>query len=107
MAGGTSARPSGLWSIVVLGMDPDGPGIGKPFVFAMAGEAEVVVVVGFDQLGSTGPSMGIMTIKAEDPRIEMTTLLKVEPLLMMGFGMGLGISPDARLKLVIAGQGLA
>ncbi len=91
----------------MFGMDPDGPGIGKLVVFAMAGEAEVVVVVGFDQLGSTRPSMGIMTIEAKDPRIEMTTLLKVEPLLMMGFGMGLGISPDSRLKLVIVGQGLA
>jgi len=87
----------------VLGMNPDGPGIGKFFVFAMTGEAEVIVVIGFDQLGSTGPSMGIVTIKAENPRIKVTTLLKVEPLLMLGFGMGLRISPSARLKLVIAG----
>jgi len=48
MAGRTSAGSLGLWSIVVFGMDPDGPGIGKPFVFAMAGEAEVIVVIGFD-----------------------------------------------------------
>jgi hypothetical protein len=66
-------------------MNPDGPGIGKLFIFAVAGEAEVVVVIGLGQLGSTGPSMGIMTIKAEDPCIKMTALLKVEPLLMMGF----------------------
>ena len=89
MAGGASAGSPGLRSIVVLGMDPDGPRIGKLFVFAVAGKAEVVVVIGFGQLGSTGSSMGIVTIKAEDPRIEMTALLKVEPLLVMGFRMGL------------------
>jgi hypothetical protein len=103
MARGASAGSSGLWSIVVLGMDPDGPRIGKLFVFAMAGEAESIIIVCFDQLGSTGPSMGIMAIKAEDPRIKMATLLKVEPLLMMGFRMGFRISPDSRLKLVIVG----
>ncbi len=43
MAGGASAGSSGLWSIVVLGMDPDGPRIGKLFVFAMAGEAESII----------------------------------------------------------------
>jgi hypothetical protein len=88
-------------------MDPDGPGVGKLVVFAMAGEAEVIVVICLGQLGSTGPSMWIMAIKAQDPGIEVTTLLEIEPLLMMGFGMGLRISPDSRLKLVIAGQGLA
>jgi hypothetical protein len=103
MAGRTSASPPGLWSIVVLGMDPDGPRIGKFFVFAMAGKTEGIIMICFSQLGSTGPSMWIMTIKAEDPRIKMTALLKVEPLLMMGFRMGLGISPDSRLKLVIVG----
>src|SRR4030042_2070208 len=103
MAGGAAAGSPGFRRIVVLGMDPDGPGSGKLFVFAVAGEAEIIVVIGFGQLGSTGPSMGDMTIKAEDPRIEMTTLLKVEPLLMMGFRMGLRISPDSRLKLVIVG----
>jgi len=87
----------------VLGMDPDGPRIGKLFIFAVTGEAEVVVVICFGQLRSTGPSMGIVTIKAEDPGIEMTALLKIEPLLMMGFRMGLWISPDSRLKLVIVG----
>ena len=107
MAGGTSAGSPGLRRIVVLCMDPDGPGIGKLFIFAMAGEAEVVIMIGFGQLGSTRPSMGIMTIKAEDPGIKMATLLEVEPLLMMGFGMGLGISPDARLKLIIVGERLS
>ena len=107
MAGGTPADPLGLWSIVVLGMDPDGPRVGKFFVFAMAGKAEVVIVICFGQLGSTGPSVRIVTIKAENPRIKMTTLLKVEPLLMLGFRMGSGISPDSRFELVIAGQGLA
>jgi hypothetical protein len=47
--------------------------------------------------------MWIVTIKADDPRIKMTALLKVEPLLVMGFRMGLGVSPDSRLKLVIVG----
>jgi hypothetical protein len=103
MARGASAGSPGLWSIVVLGMDSDGPSIGKLFVFAMARETEVVVVIGLGQLGPTWPSMGIVTIKTEDPRIKMTTLLKVEPLLMMGFRMGLWISPDSRLKLVIVG----
>jgi hypothetical protein len=85
-------------------MNTDGPRVGKLFVFSVTGQAEVVVVVCFDQLGPTGPSMGIMTIEAEDPCIEMTALLKVEPLLMMGFKMGLRISPDSRFKLVVVGQ---
>jgi hypothetical protein len=84
-------------------MDPDSPRTSKLFVFAVAGEAEVVVVIGLGQLGSAGPSMGIMTIEAQDPCIEMTALLKVEPLLMVGFGMGLRISPDSGLKLIIVG----
>ena len=91
----------------MLRVDPDGPGVGKLFVFAMAGEAEIVIVISFGQLGSTGPSMGIMTIKAEDPGIKMATLLEVEPLLMMGFGMGLRISPDPGLKLVVVGEGVS
>lgn len=91
----------------MLGMDPDGPGIGKSFVFAMAGKAKVVVVIGFDQLGSTGPSVRVMAIKAEDPGIKMATPLKVEPLLMMGFRMGLRVPPDSRLKLVIVGKGVS
>ncbi len=72
----------------MLGMDPDGPSIGKLFVFPMAGKTEIVIMIGFGQLGSTGPSMGIVTIETENPRIEMATLLKVEPLLVMGFRMG-------------------
>jgi hypothetical protein len=85
-------------------MDPDGPRVGKLFVLPVTGQAEVVVVIGFNQLGSAGPSMRIMTIEAEDPCIEMSALLKVEPLLVMGFGMGLRISPDSRFKLVVVGQ---
>jgi hypothetical protein len=103
MAGGASTGSPGFWRIVVFGVDPDGPSIGKLFIFSVAGETEVVIVIGFGQLGSTGPSVGIVTIKAEDPSIEMTTLLKVEPLLVMGLGMGLRISPESRLKLVIVG----
>jgi hypothetical protein len=37
----------------------------------------------------------------------MTALLKVEPLLVMGFRMGLGISPDSGLKPIVIGQGLS
>jgi hypothetical protein len=85
-------------------MNPDGPRAGKVFVFTVAGKADVVVVIGLRQLRSTGPAMGIMTIEAEDPRIEMTTLLQVEPLLVMGFRMSLRVSPDSRLKLVIVGK---
>jgi hypothetical protein len=88
-------------------MDPDGPRIGKLFVFAMAGEAKVVVVVGFGQLGLTGPSVRIVTVKAQHPGIEVTALLKVEPLLVMRFRMGLRISPASRLKLVIIGKRLS
>jgi len=51
--------------------------------------------------------MRIMAVKAEDSSIEVTTFLKVEPLLVMGFRMGLRISPDSRLKLIIVGQGLS
>jgi hypothetical protein len=51
--------------------------------------------------------MGIMAIKAKDPGIKMATFLKIEPLLVMGLGMGLGISPDPGLKLVVVGEGLS
>ena len=103
MTGGASAGSPRFWRIVVFGVDPDGPSIGKLFIFSVAGEAEVVVVIGFGQLGSAGSSMGIVTIKTENPGIEMTALLKIEPLLVVGLGMGLRISPESRLKLVIVG----
>jgi hypothetical protein len=51
--------------------------------------------------------MGIVAIEAEDPCVEMLALLKVKPLLMMGFRMGLGISPDSGLKLIVVGQGFS
>jgi hypothetical protein len=103
MTGGASAGSPGLRGIVVLGVDPNGPRIGKLFVFAMARKAEVVVVIGLGQLGWAGPSMRIVTVKAQDPSIEMTALLKVEPLLVVGFRMSLGISPASGFKLVIIG----
>ncbi len=87
----------------MFGVDPNGPSICKLFIFSVAGETEVVVVISFGQLGSAGSSMGIVTIKAENPGIEMTTLLKVGPLLVVGLGMGLRISPESRLKLIIVG----
>jgi hypothetical protein len=88
-------------------MDPDGPRIRKLLVLAVAGEAEIVIVISLGQLGSTGSSMGIMTIKTKNPCIKMSALLKVKPLLMMGFRMGLRISPDSGLKLIAIGQGLS
>ena len=103
MTGGASAGSPGFRRIVVFGMDPDGPGIGKPFVFPVTRKAKGIVVIGLGQLGSTGPSMGVVTIEAENLCIEMPALSKVQPLLVMGFGMGLRISPDSRLKLVIVG----
>jgi hypothetical protein len=107
VTGGAAAGSSGLRGIVVLGVDSDGPWIRKPFILTMAGETEGIIVICFDQLGSTGPSMGIMAIEAMNPRIEMFASLKVKPLLMVGFRMGLRISPDSRLKLVIVGQGFS
>jgi hypothetical protein len=84
-------------------MDPDGPRVGKLLVFAMTGETKIVVVIGLGQLGWTWPSMRIVTIEAQDPGIEMTTFLKVEPLLVVGFRMRLWISPASGFKLVIIG----
>ena len=91
----------------MLGMDPDGPGISKFLVFPVAGKAEIIIIVCFDQLRATGPSVGIVTIKAENACKKMTALLKVEPLLMMRFGMGFQVSPDSWLKLIIVGEGLS
>ena len=87
----------------MLGMNSDGPWVCKLLVFSVAGETESIVIVCFDELGSTRSTMGIVTIKTVNPGIKMAALLKVEPLLVLGFGMGLRISPSSRLKLVIAG----
>ena len=87
----------------MLGMDADRPGVGKLFIFAMAGKTKIIVVVRFRQLGPAGSSMGVMAVKAVDPGIEMAALLKVEPLLVVGPRVGLGISPDAGFELVIVG----
>ncbi len=87
----------------MLGMDTDGPGVRKPSIFAVAGETERIIIVCLDQLGPAGSSMWIVAIEAEYPRIEMAALLKIEPLLMLGFGMGLRITPDAGFELIIIG----
>ena len=87
----------------MFGVDPDGPRIGKLLIFSVTGETEVVVVISFGQLGSAGSSMGIVTIKTENFGIEMAALLKVKPLLVVGLGMGLRISPESRFELVIVG----
>jgi hypothetical protein len=102
MTGGTTAGSSGFWSIVVLGMNSDGPWVCKFLVFAVAREAERIVMVSFDELGSARSSVRIVTIKTVNPGIKMATLLKIEPLLMLGFGMRLRVPPDSRFKLVIA-----
>ena len=107
MTGSTTTRSQSLRRIIVLGMDPDDIGVSKLPVFAMAGEAEVVVVVGFRQLGSTGSSMGIVAIETENAGIEMVTPLKVKPLLVVGFRVGLRVSPEPGLKLVTVGQGVS
>ena len=103
MARGTSTGPSCLRGIIVLGMNTDGPRGGKLLVFAMAGKAERIIIVCLDQLGPAGPSMGIVAVEAEDTGIKVSAPLKVEPLLVMGFGMGLRISPESRFELVIVG----
>ena len=87
----------------MLGMNSDGPWVCEFLVFAVARETERIVMVGLDKLGSARPTMGIVTIKTVNPGIEMAALLKIEPLLMLGFGMGLRISPGSRFKLVIIG----
>jgi hypothetical protein len=84
-------------------MDPNGPGIAKLLVLSVTRETEVVVMISFGQLGSAGPPMGVVTIKTENLGIEMAALLEVKPLLVVGLGMGLRISPQSRLKLVIVG----
>ena len=103
MTRGASAGPFCLRGIIVFGMDTDGPRAGKLLVLAVTGEAERIIIVCLDQLGPAGPSMGVVTIEAENPSIEMTAFLKIKPLLMLRFGMGLRISPDTGLKLVIIG----
>jgi hypothetical protein len=64
MARRASANSSGFWGIVVFGMDPDSPSIDKFLVFPVAGKAERIIMVCFHQVRATGPSVGIVTIKA-------------------------------------------
>lgn len=87
----------------MFGMDSDGPWTGKFLRFTMAGKTERIVVIGFDELGPAWPPMGVVTIKAENSRSKMTALFEIEPLLMLGFGMGLLISPISGFELVIVG----
>jgi hypothetical protein len=49
----------------------------------------------------------IVTVEAENLGVEVGALLKIEPLLVVRLGMGLGVSPEPRFELVIAGQGVA
>lgn len=107
MTGGASAGSSGFWSVVVLGMNSDGPWVCESLVFAVARKTERIVIVSFDELGSARSSVRIVTIKTVNPGVKMAALLKVEPLLVLRFGMGSRISPGPGLKLVIAGQELS
>ena len=87
----------------MLGMNSDGPRICKLLILAVARETERIVMVGFDELRSARSSMRVVAIKTENPGIKVAALLKIKPLLVLGFGMGLRISPSSRLKLVIVG----
>jgi hypothetical protein len=90
VAGRTPAGAGRLGSIVMLRMHADGPGVRKPFVLAMARETEVVIVVGPGQLGPAGSSVGVVAVETENFGIEVSALLKIEPLLVVGLGMRLG-----------------
>jgi len=59
----------------------------------MAGETEVIVVISLGELRPAGTPMGIMAGKTGDFSLEMRALLVIDPLLMMGLGMGFRISP--------------
>ena len=103
MTGGAAAGSSGLRSVVVFGVDPDSPWIGKLLMFSVAGETEGIVIVSFDELGSARSSVRIVTIKTVNASVKMAALLKVEPLLVLRFGMRSRISPGSWFKLIITG----
>jgi hypothetical protein len=84
-------------------MDPDGPWVCEFLVFAVARKTERIVIVRFDELGSARSPVRIVTIKTVNPCKKVATLLKIEPLLMLGFGMRSRISPGSRFKLIISG----
>ena len=87
----------------MLGMNSDGPRVCESLVFAVARKAERIVIVSFDELGSARSSVRIVTIKTVNPGVKMAALLKVEPLLVLRFGMRSRISPGSRFKLIITG----
>jgi hypothetical protein len=88
-------------------MHTDGFGMCKFLILSMAGEAEIIVKIGFDHLESTWPTMGIVTVKTIHLGLKVYALLKVKPLLVMRFRMYLGISPCPGFKFIIVGQGLS
>ena len=77
----------------MLGMHANGLWIYKFLILSMAGKAEIIIVIGFNQLGSTRTSVRVMAVEASDLGLEVSTLLEVDPLLMMRFRMRLRISP--------------
>ena len=85
----------------------DGFRMCKFLILSMAGEAEIIVKIGFDHLESTWPSVGIVTVKTVHLGLKVYALLKVKPRLVMRLGMRLGISPCPRFKFIIVGQGLS
>src|SRR3990172_11865985 len=81
-----------LRRIIMFRMHTDGFRAGKFSSLYMAGKAEGVIEIGFDQLESASSPMGIMTVKAGDLSLEMNASQEVEPLLVMRLGMGLRVS---------------
>jgi hypothetical protein len=66
---------------------------GEIFILPMTGKTEVIVIIGFHQLRSTRSSVRVMAVKAGNLGLEVYAILEVDPLLVVGFGMGFRISP--------------
>jgi hypothetical protein len=71
----------------------------------MTGKAQIVVVIGFYKLVPAWSTVGVMAVKAGNLGLEVLTLLKIDPLLVMLPGMGLGISPNPWFELIVIRQG--
>ncbi len=71
----------------------------------MAGKTQIIVVICLYKLVPAWSTMGVMAVKAGNLGLEVLTLLKVDPLLVVLSGMGLGISPNTWFELVVICQG--
>ena len=107
VTGGASTCSPCFWGVIVFGMHADGFRIGKLLVLSVAGETKGIVGIRFDHLELARPSMGIVAVKAEGLGLEVCALLVINPLLVMGLGMGFRISPQTRFKLKIFGKGFS